>query len=312
MRSTIPLIATLALGVFATSKPKISPSKVVDDIKRADLMGTLKVFDRIAQANGGNRAFGHPGFRASVDYILSQVGRHRHDVDFYEQEFETLYQRVDAISLNVLNEDPLFILGFTYSPSTPPEGLTGELVLGPAGEAGCYAGNYTGINARDNIVLVQRWKCPDNTTFAGRIRPAVTAGAKAVIVYHDLDDKPVGGTLTAPDPVGYRPSGLISKQDGEKLKVRIEGGEKVEVFFKHLQTIEPRKTWNVIVDTKTGDPNNVIVVRLILSTFFPPFFLRYLTGSLNVYNWSISGVDTRSFSPFRLARTSTVSKPARE
>lgn len=36
-------------------------------------MSNLKAFDSIAKANGGNRAFGLPGYAASVDYMLAKT-----------------------------------------------------------------------------------------------------------------------------------------------------------------------------------------------------------------------------------------------
>lgn len=48
--------------------------------------------------------------------------------------------------------------------------------------------------------------------------------------------------------------------DGEAWKARIEAGETIEVYFKQLQTIENRKTWNVIAETKGGDADNVLVL----------------------------------------------------
>lgn len=273
-QTTFIFLLSSASSAFASGnsiRPKISPSRVVSDIRQSALLSTLRSLADIAAANGGNRAFGLPGFRASTDFILAQVSQHKHFVDVEKQEFEALFAYVDEIQLNVLGEDPIYVFGFTYSPSTPAEGITGELVLGPEGAAGCSKEGYDGLRypVTDKIVLVQRFRCPDSSTFAGRVRAAVAAGAKAVIVYHDIPSKPTAGTLTAPDPVGYRPAGLIYLADGLKWKERLEGGEKLEVFFKQLQTIETRKTWNVVAETKCGDPNNVIVVSSLTSS---PFF----------------------------------------
>lgn len=269
------LLPAALLFILSSSSPafakkhKISPPHVVSDIRQSALLSTLRSLADIAASNGGNRAFGLPGYRASADFILAQLSHHKHSVNVKEQEFESTFSFVDEIQLNVLGEDPIFILGLIYSPSTPAEGVTRELVLGPEGEAGCSKEGYDGLGypVMDKIVLVQRFKCPDNSTYGGRIRPAAAAGAKAVIIYHDEAPKPTGGTLYSPDPVGYRPSGIIHLADGLKWKKRLEGGEKLEVFFKQLQTIENRKTWNIIAETKSGDPNNVIVVSAF--TFFP-------------------------------------------
>jgi hypothetical protein len=110
-----------------------------------------------------------------------------------------------------------------------------------------YSGEYL------LICIVTR--CPDSTTLAGRVRAAVKAGAVAVIIYNDIPTKPTAGTLSAPDPVGYRPAGFISQADGQALATRLTAGEEISVFFKQKQTIEDRKTWNVIAHYRHRSPS---------------------------------------------------------
>lgn len=260
----ILVAATFALSASATFpfslSNKISPDRVVSDIKKSDLMRTLKDLDNIANANGGNRAFGTPGYTASVDYILAQVNKCRSRVNVRQQEFTYLYTHIDEVALNVVGQDPLQVVGFLYSPSTPPGGITAELVLGPLGEAACLEESYAGLDVQDKIVVTDRFVCSDGTSFASRVRIARAVGAKAMLIWFNFDELPEGVTLAAPDPDHFVPAALLSKSDGEAFKAQLEAGETIQVNFKHLQTIEQRKTWNVIAETKTGDPNAMIMV----------------------------------------------------
>ncbi|KAH6918090.1 hypothetical protein BKA70DRAFT_8104 [Coprinopsis sp. MPI-PUGE-AT-0042] len=237
----------------------LKPEALAKDITAKGLMGNLAEFQKIATANGGNRAFGLPGFRASADYVLAEVKKLKRTIDVREQEFTALFAQTEEIQFNEVGKDPLYVFGLTYSPSTSDEGITAPLALGPAGLPGCDASGYT-EDVTDKIVLVQRFRCPDSTTLAGRVRAAVKAGAAAVIIYNDIPTKPTAGTLSAPDPVGYRPAGFISQADGQALATRLSAGEEINVFFKQKQTIEDRQTWNIIAETKGGDKNNVIVI----------------------------------------------------
>lgn len=221
-------------------------------------MKNLEVLDGIATANGGNRAFGLPGYEASVDYVLSKLSDSK-SYNSWTQDFPALYNDVESITFRV-DDTEYYVFGPTYSPSTTAEGVTAPLVLGPSGEAACTVAGYEGLDVTDKMVLVQRGTCPDGTTLAGRIRAAVAAGAQNVILYNNVPTLVTGGTLSAPDPVGYRPSGFINQDDGEALVARLEAGEEIEAYFQHTQTIEERITQNVFAESKEGDENNVIMM----------------------------------------------------
>ena len=223
------------------------------------LLKNLNQLDRIARDNGGNRAFGFPGYDASVEYVLERARRFSRTIDTWVQEFPALFSKVESIKFKVGDED-IYVYGLIYSPSTAPEGVTAPLILGPEGAAGCSVDGYKDLDVKDKIVLIERWACPTGGTLAGRVRPAVAAGASSVIIYNNVPTPVTGGTLSAPDSVGYRPSGLINQGDGQKLKARLLAGEKFTVYFQQTQIVETRITKNIFAETKGGDPNNVIML----------------------------------------------------
>ena len=221
-------------------------------------MGNLEAFDSIAKKNGGNRAFGLPGYAASVKYILQKTDKSKY-YKTWVQDFPALFNRVDSIKFSVGNTS-YHVVGLSYSPSTTPEGLTLPLVLGASGPEGCTNESYNNLDVKDKIVLVQRGTCPDGTTLAGRVKPAVAAGAAAVILYSDVTTKVTAGTLSNPDPVAYRSTGYINKVDGEALVARLSAGEAVEAYFQQTQIVETRITQNVFTETISGDPTNVVML----------------------------------------------------
>ena len=222
-------------------------------------MSNLASLYKIAQDNGGNRAFGLPGFDASVDFIKSKVSRYPLTSKSWIQDFPALFTKVESIEFRVDNTS-YYVYGLTYSPSTPPEGVTKQLVLGPTGPAGCTVEGYEGYDVQDKIVLVERGTCPTGGTLAGRIRPAAAAGASNVIIYNNVPTKVTGGTLSAPDPVTLVSSGFINQDDGLALRERLLANETIIAYFQHTQTIEERITQNVFAETRDGDPNNVIML----------------------------------------------------
>jgi hypothetical protein len=218
----------------------------------------LEALNDVAFNNGGNRVFGLLGYDASVDYIYKRVSKVK-NAKVWKQNFAVLSAHIDFIDFKV-NDEPIYVYGLTYSPSTSGEGITTEIVLGPEGAAGCDASSYDNLGVKGKIVLLQRFRCPNGGMFAGRVMPAASAGASAVIIYHDLSTKATAGSLSAPNPERYVTAGFINLDDGLKLKKRIEGGEKVEAYLQQTQTIKERITQNVIAETTGGDPQNDIMV----------------------------------------------------
>ncbi|KAI1196796.1 peptidase family M28 [Nemania serpens] len=259
MRLLVTLAALLPLvqGETSNAKPKISSKKLQADLRTKNLWSHLVAFDKIAAANGGNRAFGLPGYAASVDYVWGQISKIK-GAKAWKQDFPSLFNFVQSIELK-FNDESFYVYGLTYSPSTPDEGIAGELVLGPEGTLGCDAANYGDSDVEGKIVLIDRFQCPVGGTLAGRIRPAAASGASAVIIYNNVVTNVTAGTLSAPS-VDFVPAGFINQADGIALKARLQAGEKIKAYFQQDQIVEQRTTQNVFLESKDGDPDNVIVL----------------------------------------------------
>ncbi|KAM5521121.1 peptidase family M28 [Fusarium oxysporum f. sp. phaseoli] len=254
----VAILLALAPSHGLAKTHKLESKKIQADMKTKNLMSNLEAFNDIAFDNGGNRAFGLPGYDASVDYIFKRISKVK-NAKVWKQNFPALFAFVDSIELKV-DDTPVYVYGLTYSPSTSEEGITAEIALGPEGAAGCDTSSYDDLDVKGKIVLVQRFRCPTGGTLAGRVIPAAAAGASAVIIYHDLTTNVTAGSLSQPDPEKHVPAGFINLVDGEKIKERIEAGETVTAHFQQTQTIEERITQNVIAETKGGDPRNVIML----------------------------------------------------
>ncbi|KAI3336260.1 peptidase family M28 [Ustulina deusta] len=259
MRFLRTLVALLPLvsGAIADSKPKISSKKLQAELKTKNLWSHLAALDKIAGANGGNRAFGLPGYAASVDYVWGKISKIK-GAKAWKQDFPGLFNFVQSIELK-LNDEAIYVYGLTYSPSTPDDGITAELVLGPEGTLGCNAANYAGIDVSGKVVLVDRFQCPTGGTLAGRVRPAAASGAVAVIVYNNVETNVTAGTLSAPS-ADFVPAGFINQADGLALKKRLEAGENIVAYFQQDQVVEERITQNIFLESNDGDPDNVIVL----------------------------------------------------
>jgi aminopeptidase Y len=81
----------------------------------------------------------------------------------------------------------------------------------------------------------------------------------AVILYNQNPGRNIGAATLGAENVGKLiPVGTITLEDGRAWKARLEKGEKMSVNLLVDAIFEVRESWNVIAETKEGDPNNVI------------------------------------------------------
>ncbi|KAK2728925.1 peptidase family M28 [Colletotrichum kahawae] len=152
-KTTAATVLSLASGAAAaaneTCRPKVDSDQLQADLTTENLMANLEALNEIAFANGGNRAFGLPGYAASVDYVwdrISSIPATR----AWKQDFPATFGQVVSIDLSI-GDESIYVFGLTYSPSTSEEGITAELALGPEGAAGCDAANYEGLDVAGKI-----------------------------------------------------------------------------------------------------------------------------------------------------------------
>lgn len=94
------LAASLLTVAGAQAGEQSSDAAAAPDISVENVQGHLKELDSIAQANGGNRAHGEPGYKASVDYVKGKLD---------EAGFETQVQEFDeggATGYNLIADWP--------------------------------------------------------------------------------------------------------------------------------------------------------------------------------------------------------------
>ncbi|QCQ92437.1 M20/M25/M40 family metallo-hydrolase [Rhodococcus sp. SGAir0479] len=211
------------------------------------VIADLEQLQRVADENGGNRAVGTPGYDASVDYVVGQLEDAGFDVATPEFDVEEFTARTQTLAYSG-RDVPVEAL--TYSPATPPGGLTARLVPAPADDTpGCEATDYDGTDVAGAVVLVDRGSCP----FAQKQQVAADLGAAAVLVANNTDEALGGGTLGGTDEARI-PTGGVGKADGAALR---QGGD---VTLTLDTTVEKTRSRNVIAQTKTGDADNVVMV----------------------------------------------------
>jgi Zn-dependent M28 family amino/carboxypeptidase len=274
------VILLLAAALVALALPPLTSTAVGTDttalrnaVTVAGVMEHEEELQAIADANGGTRASGTPGYAASVDYVSALLTDAGYDVtvqNFMYDQFVLNSSAFERVSPDPKTYVEGLDAGAEYSPMdysgagdfTAPLALAGGITIpSPGGsESGCTAADFAGFPA-GAIALVQRGTC----TFREKAANAGAAGAVAVVIFNEGNDDPnddrlgvIAGTLDPPQM--DIPVIGTSLAVGEELYNRITGGQTVTVRVAVDAETITTATANVIADTPTGREDRTVVV----------------------------------------------------
>lgn len=207
----------------------------------------------IADANGGNRRSGTPGYDASVEYVADTLEAAGYEVSLHGFPFEFLptpvLQQVAPIAANY--STGIFTgtgYGYVTAAVTP---VDINLVMPRANSSGCEAADFAGFPA-GNIALIQRGTC----NFSVKALNAAAAGASAVIIFNQGNDPSREGlsvgTLGGPNVVAIPVVGA-SFADGAALA---QVGSVAVVTVGEPEDIT---VYNVLAESRVGRRNRVIM-----------------------------------------------------
>jgi Zn-dependent M28 family amino/carboxypeptidase len=243
-------VTAMACGAPAATPPAQPapdpglPSRLVEGVPGEGALAHLAELQRIADANGGNRALGTPGYDASVDYVVGVLRGAGFDVQtptFSARRFEVQQERL------TVDGEPVAVSALGFSPTTPEGGVTGRLTL-MAGE-GCNPADASAVTP-GSVALVRRGTC----TFEQKAGHAAAAGAAGLIVINKEDAPLEDGTLGA-TATGVVPVGGVSRSAGDALAGR--AGATVTLTL--VTTAQETPSRNVVAQTRSGNPDEVVV-----------------------------------------------------
>ncbi|MFJ8085438.1 M28 family metallopeptidase [Streptomyces sp. NPDC096205] len=228
--------------------------KLVKEATAKDAFRHLRVFQAMADRNGGTRAAGSKGHQQSAAYIEAVLTAAGYKLS--RHEFDFVYTDEIAETLAVVSPQPrdIPIQLMTYTASGPEGGVTADVAVAPVdadGTHGCEAADFAGNTFTGRIALIKRGGC----TFAVKQANAHTAGAVGAIVYNNTEGALNGtiGDVTA----GKIPTGGITQADGETLAAQAaQGPVKVTLDIRELH--ENRKTFNVVAETRGGNAADTV------------------------------------------------------
>jgi aminopeptidase Y len=199
----------------------------------------------IADANNGIRTSGTSGYNASVEYaaqVFTNAGYNVTVQPFQFQTFITLSQPI-LEQVSPAPAGPISNSIMSYSGS----GDVTASVSSPA-TLGCNAADFAGFPA-GNIALISRGSC----TFAIKATNAYNAGASAVVIYNNQAGV-INGTLGNGFTLNI---GVTSVTQAVGQQLAATAGLVMRLKTETFRGIAT--TYNVIAESKLGNPNNVVM-----------------------------------------------------
>lgn len=213
-------------------------SEIVNAVSGAELDRFLRGITHVVRLSGT------PEEAEAFDFIEKELKGFGYDVNRYASDALIGYPL--RSTLEILGSTPTLVPsnGYSLSPSTGPEGITGELVYVGAGQPG----DYVGRDVTGKIVV------SDGLAMPGKAMASEQAGAIGQIHVndqhiHEMCISPVWGT-PIPETAGLLPkvpSIAVAGPDGNRIKELIQQGT---VTVKLVT--EPFRAWTKI-PTLTAD-----------------------------------------------------------
>lgn len=253
-------VAALALGASVASPALAAPETHFNTmgVTGDDTMAYLKDISDITWKYEDEefRALGTKGYEEASEYVekvLTDLG-----YEVKRQNFTVPSQKFGTIELTVDGET-VKAQSLSYTEGTEDPITDAALVLpvddnygdNAGGELGCSADDFD-ETAKDAIVLVQRGEC----AFSEKVVNASEKGAAGVIVYNNTEGD-LNGTLGERFE-GSAPAVSVDQATGDSLRDKVTAEDADVKASLTLETeFTESETWNILAETKAGDPNNV-------------------------------------------------------
>ncbi len=253
----------LALSLFSASALAQSPSVECllrgDCFRGEDVMNHLKALQAVAEKGSGNRAAGSLGHELSANYIAQKLLAAGFIVKLEPFDF----MKFEKISAKFLKASVVFEEGkdfnlMSYSGSGTATAQVSAVDLqmgeGNTSTSGCETADFSSF-PKGNIALIQRGSC----SFGQKVANAQAAGAAGVVIFNQGNTPDRSGLLVGTLPEGTSikiPAIAISYSFAETLLSE----EGLELTVEAETFVDQKVSFNVIAETKGGNPDNVVMI----------------------------------------------------
>jgi Zn-dependent M28 family amino/carboxypeptidase len=277
-------------------------AKLVECIRTKDLWRHMQAFQKIADTHPGpdghaSRNSGESGYKASVDYVARTMKQAGYNVTIQTYTF-AYFAFVGTPVFQQVSPTPHNYVIATDFNAGQAVGTTAAAALQPAGgivipptatsssTSGCTAADFSGFTP-GRIALIQRGGC----NYGVKATNAQAAGASGVVIFNEGNPGRTGlisGSLVNADgsPAALHIPVLFTTFDiGSGLLTQyqqaVAAGSAVPTFTIDVKAVQNpnAQDYNVIAESKGGDPDSVLVVDAHLDAIYGAGMLDNASGS---------------------------------
>ena len=275
------------------SRANSTPAKLLPCIQQDDLWNHMKAFQQIANENPGldghpSRNSGEPGYLASVEYVKDKM-----EAAGYSTSIQTYmipyfsYVGTPTWSQSTPTARSFKLIsdwnpGPSNGDASGPIQPAGNIVIpSPGGtHSGCDPSDFSGF-VGGHIALIQRGTC----TFSQKIQNAQDAGASGVIIFNEGNTPERSGVFSGSlSSVPQIPVAFTSFDIGKSLYDQYQANQAPDSSLSVHVFSDERPDYNLIAESKYGDPNHVVVVDAHLDAIYGAGMLDNASGSATILN----------------------------
>lgn len=234
------------------------------DVNAVSAFEHLQAFQKIADENNGHRGAGSKGHELSANYVAQKLLEAGYLVEYHPFRFKKfskigkgVLEPIGQIVTPPYEEGKTFeVMSYSGSGDVTADitAVDVSLGLGNKSTSGCEVEDFKNFT-KGNIAFIQRGAC----AFGDKARHAFDAGASGVIIFNqgDTEDRKelFSGTL-GEDSAAAIPVLAISYDHAVQL---IEA-QSIKIHMAAQTKVSESVTFNVIAETREGNPNNVVMI----------------------------------------------------
>lgn len=257
--STSALVLTgLGSSAVAAKDPSAQSRKFRKAVTPGGIGLHLDALQNIANANGGNRASGTPGYAASRDYVVNKLRAAGYKprvqsfaFPYFGENSPAELDRVSPTPKRYVEPGDFVTMTFSGTGEVTANVVAVDTDLTPSdtSTSGCEASDFANFPS-GAIALVQRGTC----TFAAKADNAARAGAGAVLIFNrgtGGNTASLSGTLGVPASLPVLGTSFAA---GQEL-----GQPNTVTHVKTDTDNADRTTYNIVAETRRGNPDRVVM-----------------------------------------------------